>query len=262
MSIKKLPDEEQKKQDIVAASTKSDVPQGIQRRKVDLDLWKPKTNLGKKVKAGEIKEMSEVIGKGYKILEDTIVDKLLPDLEMDLLAIGQSKGKFGGGKRSIWKQTQKKSREGNKPKFSSLVVVGNRNGYVGIGQGKARETMPAREKATRKAKLNIIKVRRGCGSWECGCNEPHSIPLTVTGKSGSIVITLKPAPKGTGLAAEKECKKILSLAGIKDIYSKTRGHTHTKLNLMFACMDALQKLSKTKIAKVYHKRLGLTEGEQ
>lgn len=262
MPRKRLPDEEQKKQDILEQATKEEVPQGVATKKPELDSWKPKTALGKKVKSGEIKDISEVIGKGYKILEEQIIDKLLQNLETDLLAIGQSKGKFGGGKRSIWRQTQKKSSEGNKPKFATLVVAGNRNGYIGVGYGKAKETMPAREKATRQAKLNLMKIRRGCGSWECNCNEPHSIPIKVTGKSGSVEMTLMPAPKGTGLVAEKECAKILSLAGIKDIYTKTVGHTHTKLNLMYACVDALMKISKFKISQEHYKKLGILEGSQ
>jgi len=111
--------------------------------------WIPKTEFGRKVKSGEIKDIDEILDKGGKILEAEIVDALLPDLEYELITIGQSKGKFGGGKRSIWKQTQKKTKEGNKPKFATVAVVGNRKGYVGIGYGKAKETVPAREKAIR-----------------------------------------------------------------------------------------------------------------
>jgi len=263
MQKKKLPEEEQKKQDALEKSTEPDVPQGVViTKKADFSAWKPKTELGKKVKIEEIKNISEIIGKGYKILEEQIVEKLIPNLETDLLSIGQSKGKFGGGKRSIWRQTQHKTEDGNKPQFASLVIVGNRNGYIGMGYGKAKETMPAREKATRKAKLNLIMIRRGCGSWECNCNEPHSIPLAVFGKSGSVEIILKPAPKGTGLCVEKECRKILALAGIKDVYSRTWGHTHTKLNMMYACMNALKTLSELKIIPANAKKVGLLEGEQ
>ena len=187
----------------------------------DKEAWQPKTTLGKKVKAGEIKDLNEILDKGFKILESEIVEVLLPNLELDLIKIGQSKGKFGGGKRSIWKQTQKKTKEGNKPKFSTLAIAGNKDGYIGIGCGKSKETVPAREKAFRAAKLNIIKITRGCGSWECSCENPHSIPFKISGKSGSVRITLIPAPKGTNLCVEQECAKLLSLAGIKDIYSKT-----------------------------------------
>ncbi len=231
-------------------------------REFDKESWTPVTALGKKVKSGEVKDIDEILDRGGTLLEAQIVDCLLPDLEMDLLAIGQSKGKFGGGKRSIWRQTQKKTPEGNKPSFATLVVVGNRNGYVGIGHGKAKETVPAREKAVREAKINLIKIRTGCGSWECGCASPHSIPFAVEGKIGSIRIRLMPAPKGTGLCAEKECSKMLALAGIKDIYSKTVGHTGTKINLISACFEALKQISTVKVKEEYYKAAGIVEGNK
>jgi len=237
-----------------------EVPEGISRDRENVKGWIPKTEIGKKVKSGEIKHIKEILDSGRKILEKEIVDFLLPNLESDLLSVGQSKGKFGGGKRSIWKQTQKKTKEGNKPKFATLAVVGNRDGYVGIGYGKAKETVPAREKANRRARLNIIKIRRGCGSWECGCGEPHTIPIKVIGKCGSVRITLMPAPKGTKLCVEKELSKLLSLAGIKDVYSKTRGQSNTKINLIYACFDALKRLGSAKIKQDYIKKAGIIEG--
>jgi len=224
------------------------------------DAWKPKTEIGKKVKSGEITNIDEILDQGIRILEVEIVDILLPNLEIDLASVGQSKGKFGGGKRSIWKQTQKKTKEGNKPKFATLVVVGDNDGHVGIGYGKAKETVPAREKATRQAKLNIIKIQRGCGSWACDCAEPHSIPFKVHGKVGSVKIDLIPAPKGTALCVEQETKKLLYMGGIKDIYSKTFGQTKTKINLIFACFEALKNLSKVKVKQEYIKKAGLVEG--
>lgn len=220
----------------------------------------PENSTRKKVKECEIKDLDEILDRGEAILESEIVDMLLPTLESDLLAIGQSKGKFGGGKRSIWKQTQKKSCEGNKPSFSTLAVIGNKNGYVGIGLGKAKETVPAREKATRKAKLNVIKIKRGCGAWACECGTAHSVPAKVTGKVGSIQVTLIPAPKGTGLCVEKEMKKIIQLSGIKDLYSQTEGHTASKLNLMLACFEALKQLSKIKIKEGYIQKAGVVSG--
>jgi small subunit ribosomal protein S5 len=216
------------------------------RTEAAVSAWVPKTEFGKKVKSGEIKDIDIILNKGGKILEAEIVDSLLPDLEYDLITIGQSKGKFGGGKRSIWKQTQKKTKEGNKPKFATVAVVGNRKGYVGIGYGKAKETVPAREKALRQAKINLIKVKYGCGSWDCACGEEHSIPFKVEGKCSSVKVELLPAPKGTNLCIHKELRKVLSLAGIKDVYSKTYGKTNTQLNLVKACMDALKQLAKVK----------------
>src|SRR3989344_8259648 len=208
----------------------------------DKEAWKPKTSLGKQVKEGRITIIDPLLESGQRILEYEIVDALLPGLETDLLLIGQSKGKFGGGQRRVFKQTQKKTKEGNKPSFSTIALVGNNNGYVGLGHGKSRETVPAREKAIRKSKLNIIKIARGCGSWQCNCKEPHSVPFTVKGKCGSVVVKLIPAPKGTGLIIEPELGKILKFAGIKDVWSKTSGHTKTKSNSIKATFDALKNI--------------------
>jgi small subunit ribosomal protein S5 len=119
-----------------------------------LETWKPKTVLGKKVKTGDIKDLKELLDQGKRILEPQIIETLLPNLESDLILVGQMRGKFGGGRRRWIKQTQKKTKEGNKPVFTSLSVVGNRNGFVGVGKGTSKETRPARDKAVRKAKLS------------------------------------------------------------------------------------------------------------
>ena len=224
--------------------------------------WKPKTELGKKVKSGEIKDIDEIFESGKPLLESEIIDTLFPGMESELLLIGQSKGKFGGGARRVFKQTQKKTKEGNKPSFVSMAVVGNRDGYVGVGYAKAKETVPSREKSIRRAKLSMFAVKRGSGSWLSSTTQPHSIPFAVTGKCGSVEITLMPAPVGKGLIVEKECKKILELAGIKDVWSKTKGQTGTKVNLVKACVDALQKLNKYKISADKSKTLSIITGNK
>jgi len=209
-----------------------------------LEGWVPKTKVGRLVRDKEIRDLDEILGR-YKILEPEIADTLL-NLKNDLLLIGQAKGKFGGGKRTWRKQTQKKTAEGNVPTFSVICVVGDNNGHVGIGRGRAKETVPAKEKALRKAKLSIIKIVRGCGSFDCSCNEPHSIQTKVSGKEGSVRVDLMPAPQGTGLVVSDELKKILSLSGIKDVYGRTFGKTRTTTNLAKACMEALNKTTKIK----------------
>ena len=224
------------------------------------ETWRPKTSLGMKVKNGEINKIDYILDKRIKILEPEIVDALFPNIITDLLMVGQSKGKFGGGQKRVFKQTQKKTQEGNKPKFATFAVVGNEDGYVGIGYGKSKETVPAREKAIRQAKISIIKIRRGCGNWRCGCGDAHTVPFKVSGKSGSVEITLIPAPKGTGLIVEKECQKILKLAGIKDVWSRTEGQTRSKLNLLYACFEALQKLMQFKTNQKYEEALSIVEG--
>jgi small subunit ribosomal protein S5 len=205
--------------------------------------WEPKTKLGKEVKSGKITNINFILDKNLKILEEQIVDKLV-DVKTDLFSIGQSKGKFGGGKRRAWRQTQRKTKEGNIPTFSALAVIGDENGHIGIGLGKAKETLPARDKALRKAKLNIIKIKRDCASFDCACNEKHTIPFIVEGKSGSVRLKLIPAPQGTGLVVASELKKILKLAGVKDVYSRTSGSRRTTFNLIKACFEALKKTNR------------------
>lgn len=209
-----------------------------QQQALNLENWKPKTKLGRLVKEKKITNIDEAMK--YKILEHEIIDSLL-SLNSEILNIGQAKGKFGGGKRRAWRQTQKKTAEGNIPTFACVSVVGNGNGYVGLGFGRAKETLPARAKSIRDAKLKIIKIKRACASFDCSCEEEHTVPFIVEGKCGSCRVKLMPAPQGTGLVIGDECKKILKLAGVKDVYSVSTGQIRTTINLARACMDALRK---------------------
>ncbi|MFH1506405.1 MAG: 30S ribosomal protein S5 [archaeon] len=228
-------------------------------KEASLDTWNPKTSIGRQVKAREITDIDYILDQGKTMLEAEITDTLLLT-ESELLLIGQSRGKFGGGQRRVFRQTQKKTREGNKPKFTTISVVGDKNGHVGIGLGKAKETVPAREKAVRKAKLNVFKIRRACGSWQCGCGEPHTIPFAVTGKCGSVIITLMPAPKGKGLCVHSEIAKILRLAGIQDVWSKTRGQAKNRVNLVYACEKALKQLSIIKVQPRLENEMNIVDG--
>ena len=209
--------------------------------KVDpLTTWVPKTALGKLVQDGKEKDFDKLLSSGRKILEPEVADTLLT-IETDLLLIGQAKGKFGGGKRRAWRQTQKKTKEGNVVTFSAMGIAGDKSGRIGIGYGRAKETLPARAKAFRSAKLNIIKIVRGFESPTDTIPEPHTVPFTVEGKCGSCRIKLIPAPRGTGLVVGNEMKKILRLAGIKDVYGVSSGHIRTTFNMAKACIDALNK---------------------
>lgn len=187
--------------------------------------WIPKTELGKLVKSGEITDLEQVYERGYAILEPEIVDYLVPDLEDEVLEISMVQRMTDSGRRSS---------------FFAVVVVGNKKGIVGIGTGKATEVRKAIEKAIKDAKMNIIKVRMGCGSWECACGEEHSLPFTVEGKCSSVKVRLMPAPKGTGIVAGETARKVLQLAGVKDVWSKTFGNTRTKVNFARAVLEALK----------------------
>jgi len=215
----------------------------VEERIAHLAGWVPKTKLGKDVRNGKIKKIDEILDSNQKIIEDEIVDLLLP-IKTDLIAIGHAKGKFGGGKRRAWRQTQRITQEGGVMTFSAMAIVGDENGHIGIGVGKAAETLPARDKATRKAKLNLMKIKRACSAFDCSCDDPHSIPFKVEGKAGSVRVIFTPAPQGTGLVVASELKKLLKMAGIKDIYSKTFGKKRTTFNLIKAAIDALEKTNK------------------
>src|SRR3989338_7188240 len=99
---------------------------------VPLEAWVPKTELGRRVQSGAITDIDALLVSGQRLLEPEIVDTLVPNLTVDLIHVGQSKGKFGGGKRSIWRQTQKTTQEGKKIHFACCAVVGNYDGLVGL----------------------------------------------------------------------------------------------------------------------------------
>jgi len=231
-------------------------------QKQEVKVWVPKTQLGKDVLAGKYANLDEVIISGKSILESEITDFIEPNLETEFVNVGQAKGKFGGGKRKISKATQKITREGSKMSFAMTTLSGNKNGVVGLGFGKSRETVPSREKSVKKAKENLIIIRRGCGDWGCFCGTSHSIPFAVEGKSGSCTVRLRPAPKGTGLVVEAELKKMLQLAGIKDVWSKTFGSTKNKVNLMKAGFEALKALEKVRLTPKMMEGRGIKEGSK
>lgn len=194
-----------------------------------LDSWTPKTKLGKMVREGQVSSIYEVFEEGYRIKEVEVVDVLVPDLKDEVININL---------------VQKQTDAGERSRFRAVVAVGNGDGLIGLGIGKASRVRNAIEKGIREAKLNLYPVRRGCGSWECGCGEPHTVPFRVKGKSGSVVVTLVPGTKGLGLVAGNTAKVILNLAGIKDCWSKSTGATRTVPSTSFATFEALKKTVK------------------
>ena len=208
--------------------------------------WLPKTELGKDVLAGKYKTVDEILEKGLVILEPEIIDTLIPDIREEVMYIGGSPGKGGGIRRTATKRTARMHKSGRRFKLTGVVAIGNDDGIIGMGKANSREHRTSLEKSAHQAKLNIIRVRRGCGSWECGCGGDHSIPFRSTAKLGSITVELLPAPKGTGIVADKTTKSILRLSGIKDVWVRTSGQTSTRNNLAFAVFDAIKKLNRTK----------------
>lgn len=209
--------------------------------------WTPKTKIGKEVAEGKITSLEEVFEKGEKIKEPEIVDMLIPDMEHEVVLIGGTPKKGGGMMRIPGRRTARMHKSGRRFSVTSLVILGNKDGYVGIGIGKGKEIRGSIEKAHQKAKMNLVPVKRGCGSWECDCEENHSIPSKTEGRSGSVKVTLLPAPRGVGLVVSDPIKKFMKLAGIEDIWSKVSGHTTTRINTIKAVMNAFKNLNKMKI---------------
>lgn len=208
--------------------------------------WTPRTDLGKLVAQGAI-TLDEIFAQGKKIKEPQIVDKLIPGLQSEIIFIGGSPGKGGGIKRTPTRRTTRMHRSGRRYRVSSMVIIGNGDGYIGMGKAVAVENRTSIEKATENAKLNLMPVRRGCGSWECACGEKHTVPVQIEGKSGSVRVQLLPAPKGVGLCVHNEAKKIMRLAGIKDLWTKCDGESRTRSNYTLAVFDAFRKMNKMRL---------------
>ena len=207
--------------------------------------WEPRTKLGRLVKSGEIRTMGEALRTGLPLKEPEIVDILLPDLKDEILDVNM---------------VQRMTDSGRRVKFAITAVVGNEDGYVGLGHAKGKEVGASIRKAIEDAKLNIIEIKRGCGSWECRCGKPHTLPFAVMGKCGSVEVYFKPAPQGLGLVAGEVAKKILRLAGVKDIWAFTRGTTRTTVNYAQAVYNALKKNAEVRLTEDEIKRLNIISG--
>ena len=120
---------------------------------------------------------------------------------------------------------------GRRFRFAALVVVGDYNGHVGFGSGKAQEVPEAIKKAVEDAKKNMIEVPI------VGTTIPHEI----TGVHGAGQVFLKPAPAGTGIIAGGPVRNVVELAGIKDIVSKSQG-SNTPINIVRATFKGLSEL--------------------
>ena len=189
------------------------------------EVWIPKTSIGKRVIAGEINSMEEILSQGLRIQEAGIVKKLLPDLKTEVIDVGI---------------IQKMTPNGQSTRFKALVAAGNENGWLGIGMGKSKQMRIAIEKANNAAYLSVSPVKLGCGSWECRCDQNHSVPFKVIGRGGSVTIEILPAPRGLGLVAGEKIRNLLRLAGIKDVWTTAKGSTATMNSTSKAVLQCLR----------------------
>jgi len=195
------------------------------RRQEEEEVWIPKTSIGKRVLAGEINSMEEILSKGLRIQEAGIVKKLLPDLKTEVIDVGI---------------IQKMTPNGQSTRFKALVAAGNENGWLGIGMGKSKQMRIAIEKANNSAYLNVSPVKLGCGSWECRCDQKHSVPFKVKGKGGSVTVEIIPAPRGLGLVAGPKIRNLLKMAGLKDAWTTAKGSTPTMNSTSKAVLECLR----------------------
>ena len=134
-----------------------------------LRTWSPKTRLGHMVQTGKIINIDEALASGLPIREVEIIDALLPGLEDDIINVNM---------------IQRMTDSGRRVRFNVMACVGNKDGYVGLAIVKGKEVASTIRKAIHTAKLNIIQVQRGNGSWE-SVKVPDSVPFKVTGRAGS-----------------------------------------------------------------------------
>jgi small subunit ribosomal protein S5 len=196
------------------------------------DGWVPQTRLGRKVANGEIESMADALNSGLPLKEAELVDQLVPDLEDEVLDINM---------------VQRMTDSGRRVKFRCVVVVGNRDGLVGYAEGRDDQVGGAIQKAIDVAKLNLIQVPLGSGSWEDRPGGTNSLIRKATGKAGSVTVEIIPAPKGLGLAAAETPRHVLELAGVEDAWTKSHGNTRTTVNLAKATYNALQNATEARV---------------
>jgi small subunit ribosomal protein S2e len=182
------------------------------------------TKLGRLVQSGKIKYLEEIYLHSLPVKEYQIIDHFLKDkLKDEVMKISP---------------VQKQTRAGQRTRFKAVIVVGDGDGHIGLGEKLSKEVANAIKGAIQVAKLTVIPVRRGY--WGNRIGKPHTVPCKVNGKCGSVNFRIIPAPRGTGLVAAPAPKKVLSLAGIQDAYTQSRGKTATQQNFVKATFEALR----------------------
>lgn len=188
--------------------------------------WVPVTKLGRLVKDGKITSIETIYLHSLPIKEFQIIDAFYPapgSLKDEVMKIHP---------------VQKMTSAGQRNRFVCYVLVGDQDGHIGLGAKCAKEVATAIRGGIIAAKMNLIPVRRGY--WGSRLGMPHTMPMKVHGKCGSVRVRLIPAPRGSGVVGSLTMKKMMNFAGVSDVFTCSCGHTRTKGNFMKACFEALR----------------------
>lgn len=195
------------------------------------DKWTPCTKLGRLVSSGKIESIEDIYLHSLAIREYQIIDHFFPPSTTP-----------GAGvlKDEVVKihPVQKMTSAGQRNRFVAYALVGDQNGHVGLGNKVGKEVATAIRGAVISAKLALIPVRRGYWGGRLGL--PHTVPMKVTGKCGSVSVRLIPAPRGTAVVGSPALRKVMNFAGVQDVFSSSTGHTRTKGNFIKATFEALR----------------------
>lgn len=196
------------------------------QKKKEGEKWIPCTKLGRLVKEGLISSLEEVYLMSLPIKEYQIIDHFVDGKRM---------------KDEVLKicPVQKQTTAGQRTRFKAFVIIGDGDGHCGLGIKCAKEVATAIRGAIILAKLSLIPIRRGY--WGSKMGLPHTVPMKLSGKCGSVLVKLIPAPRGTGIVAARVPKKLLNFAGLQDCYTSSTGHTATLGNFVQATFIALSK---------------------
>jgi len=187
--------------------------------------WIPVTKLGRLVSQGLVEKIEEIYRFSLPIKEFQIIDRLLKDkIKEEVMKV---------------QPVQKMTTAGQRTRFKAVVLVGDYEGHLGLGCKVSKEVQGAVKGAIIDAKLNMIPIRRGY--WGNKIGNPHTVPTKVTGKCGSVRVRLVPGPRGSGIVAAPAPKKVLQMAGIKDVKTSARGCTKTRENFLKATFNALKE---------------------
>ena len=198
------------------------------------------------MKDGKIKSMEEIYLFSLPVKEYQIVDFFLPKLKDEVMKI---------------MPVQKQTRAGQRTRFKAFVAIGDFDGHVGLGVKCAKEVATAIRGAIILAKLSVIPVRRGY--WGAQLGDPHTVPSKVSGKVGSVMCRLIPAPRGTGIVAAPASKRLLQLAGVQDCYTQSKGSTATMGNFLKATFAAVRnsvRIASCRFLTIVFLQLTLTYG--